>query len=320
MSADHTRLKGLTEIGSALLSDQLETNLVSFFNWGLLGVGAFFNVSIPTSGAFGGDKHRLRLATDPYYDDGQVWQGYRQDWVWETGVDYSVQPIRVSGVRVNGTFYPSSTTGVYKHHVDYPQGRIVFDAAINPSSVVTCEYSHRYVHFTHSDAPWWRQVQLDSFRVDDEHFAQQGSGAWAVLSKNRVQLPAVVVEAVPNTTRSPLMIGGGAKVRQDVLFTVLSETPGERKQLHDVVTYQWGKRTILFEKNWVADANRYPLDENGTPVPSGLMYPDLVKATGEGGFGWKQLRFEDFKSVAQPTEVTSPLYVATIRGTFEVDM
>lgn len=316
----HTSFHNVSEIGRALLSEQLETNLTSWFNWCFLGIGGFFNVRVPTSGYFGGDMHRLRRVEDPYYQAGQVWQGFRHDWVWETGVEYPQQPIRVSGVYVNSAFYPSSTTGAYKHHVNYPLGRVVFDSPISPTSLVACEYSYRYVQFTTPNVPWWREIQQDSFRVDDSQFGQVGSGAWAMLAQNRIQLPAVVVEVQPNAKRKGLQLGGGDIVSQDVVFHVIAETPWDRNQLHDTITFQWQKRIIAFEKNWMADSGCYPLDENGTPVSGAKMYPDLVKATGEGGFGWQQIRFKEFTGFPVPKEVTAPLYVCKVRGTFEIDM
>ncbi len=320
MSADFTRLKAVDEIGYSLLSDQLEINIISYFQWALLGVGGFSNVTIPSSGAFGGDRHRLRPATDSSYLPGQVWQGYRSDWVWETGVDYSAQPIRVSGVFVNGAFQPSTGVGPYAHHVDYPQGRVVFDSPLSSSAVINCEHSYRYVQFTSADVPWFREVQSNSLRVDDPQFSQQGSGAWSVPARNRVQLPAVVVEVVPRTTRKPLAIGGGSIVRQDVLFHVVAETSWDRGQLHDAITSQWQKRLVLFDKNLLAASDGFPLDAFGSPAGGARNYPDLIKPAAEGGFGWRQLRMEEFSSVSQPREVTAPLYVATVRGTFEVDM
>lgn len=316
----HTSLHGVEEIGRALLSEQLEINLAHFLSWGLLGVGAFFNVHVPSGGGGVGNTHRLRAVDDPHLEDYQAWQGYRQDWVWETGVNYHTQPLRVSGVYVNGGFHPCTGTGAYAHHVDYPRGRVVFDTPLPASSVVTCEFSPRYVQVFTSDSPWWRQLQLESFRADSSHFAQPGSGAWSVLAENRVQLPCVVVEAVPRTSRYGTAIGGGATVRQEVLFHVVAETPTERKRLHDVLTYQWGKRTVLYDYNAVAEADAFPLDGRGTPASGARMYPDLVKPAAEGGFGWRQLRWQDFTSAPQPDQVTAPFYAATVRGVFEVDL
>jgi hypothetical protein len=319
---DHTRLRGVAEVGRPLLSDQLQTNLVSFFQWGLLGAGGFSNVRTPASGAYGGRFDRLQLCDDPYYQKGQVWQSTQPDWVWESGVEYHTQPIRVSGVNVDGVFYPSSTTGAFAHTINYPLGRVTFDSPVNPTGVVTCEFSHRSHHFYAADCPWWRELQQRALRPDDSHYGQYGSGAYSVLAQNRIPLPAVIVEAVPNTSRTPLECGNDmAVVRQDVLFHIFAETPYDRAWLHDCVTLQWPKRLVMFNKDWMLDRpESFPLDGDGSPAPSGLMYPDLVKGTGEGGFAWRQLRVVNFRSASQPEAVTAPLYVATVRAQVEVDI
>jgi hypothetical protein len=319
----HTQLKGVTNFGDSLLSDQLENNLFAFFTWGLLGIGGWTDVRIPSSGAFGGAAHRLRPVTeDPYYTPGQVWEGFRQDWVWESGVEYAFQPIHVSGVYVNGDFVPLAATGVYAHKVNYPLGRVVFETPLDPSGdMVTCEYSYRYCQFSTSDVPWWRQIQQNSLRIDDPQFLEQGSGAWSVLAQNRVQLPAVVIEAVSNARRKPFEVGSQMQiVSQDVLFHVIAETPWDKKQLHDVITYQTEKRLQGFDKNLLLAADQYPLDADGTPVSGALMYPDLVKPTGQGGFQWNQIRIMSTRAAEQPASVTAPLYYATVRAAVEVDL
>lgn len=317
---DHTSLKGFSDIGESLLSEQLEANLVTWLDWGLLGKGAYFDVRIPASGAYGGGLHLLAPATDHGYEAGQVWQGVRNNWVWQTGIEYGQQPLRASGVVVDGVFHPTTGVGPYSHHIDFPLGRVVFASSVPVTAVVACEHSVKYVAVAPGSTPWWRQLQADSFRADDPHFTQQGSGVWALLSQNRVQLPAVVVDVRPNTTRSGLQLGGGVVVRQDVLLHVVAETPVECSRLHDVLTYQHGKRLVLFDVNRLADEGRHPLDANGSPAPSGLMYPDLVRPTGEGGVGWRQLRLTDAASTEQPRERTAPYSVATVRLRAEVDM
>ena len=45
-NTDYTRLnKHVTQIGKTLLTSQLESNLKTYLDWGLLGVGSFSNVS-----------------------------------------------------------------------------------------------------------------------------------------------------------------------------------------------------------------------------------------------------------------------------------
>lgn len=316
----HTQLYGVTDIGKPLTSEKLETNLVAFFQWGLLGAGNFYNITLPTSGAYDGSPSRLRLSEDPNYNAGQIWEGYRSDWVWESGIEYPYQPIRVSGVYVNGTFHSISETGVYKHTINYPMGRVVFDAAIPTNSVVNCEYSHRFIHFTHSDVPWWRRVQQDSLRVDNPQFLQYGSGDWSVLSDHRVQLPAVIVDAIPESTKRGMEIGHIKSItNQTVLFHILTETPWDRKKLHDIITNQWNKTIHGFQIDAVIEASGWPLDENGSPVGSGRMYPDLVKDTGP--YFWQKIYIprmtgEDPQGVTN----TGPIYYCTVRAGVELNV
>lgn len=313
-------LKNVTQIGRAALSDQLETNLLSFFQWGLLGVGNFFNVTIPTSGVYGGNQHQLRLSEDPNYAQGSVFESFRKDWVWETGVSYVPSPISVSGVYVNGNFYPNGTTGTYAFSIDNPNGRVVFNNPIPAGSKVTAEYSYRLFNFTTADVPWWREFQTNSFRVDDSQFQNFGSGAWSVLAQNRIQLPAVIVEATPRTNRTPFEIGNySAIVKQDVLFHIVTEARSDLKTMHDIITSQWQGRIPGFDKNAVLAANQFPLNGDGSLASGAMMYPALTLPAQQGGFFWRQIRFADVRSYDTNFRATAPLYMATVRATCEVD-
>jgi hypothetical protein len=316
--ATHTTLKAITEIGLDLLSEQISANLIEFFNWGLLGVGAFTNVRIPTTGAYGGLDHRLSFASDNDYDDGQIWQSARQDWVWQTGIEYTPQPIHISGVYVDSTFYPSSTTGAYKHVVDYPHGRIIFDEPIDTESAVDVEYSYRMFTFLPDNVPWFRDITFNSKRSDDIQFRQFGSGAWDVSSQARMQLPAVIVEVTPERSFSGLQIGGGQKCRVVVDYHIFSENPWNRNKLIDLISLQNNKTIQCFDKNYMADNNMFPLTADGDLASGAPMYPTLVNDTGAGGAFWRKLWFADmraYKGLDIP-----PLETAIVRSIVEVDL
>lgn len=311
----HTQLHGVSNLGQPLLSEQLESNLLSFFQWGMLGIGNFFNITISSSGAYDSNLSALRLCDDRNYTKGQVWEAYRSDWVWESGIEYDYQPIRVSGVYVNGNFYSINETGQYKHVVNYPLGRIIFDNAISTTATVKCEYSHRYVHFTHSNVPWWRQIQQNSLRADSEQFNLYGSGDWSIFSQSRVQLPAVVIEALPDTNKRPFEIGALTSItRQSVNFHILAETPWDRQKLHDIITYQWQKRINAFDQEQVVNSSGYPLDENGAPLSGSRMYPDLINQ-----YPWKQLRIMTVQGQTN-LENRAPLYTCTVKCGVELDI
>lgn len=304
----NTQLKSVTAIGDSLISDQLEANLVSFFDWGLLNIGGFFNVKFPGAGT------RLRYGHDDDYEDGRVWEGYRYGWVWESGVAFQgYEPIPISGVWVNGDFLPAGTG----YFIDYPAGRVVFDNPLPKNTQVACEFSFRRVRVATSDATWFQELQYNTLELTAENqaeFVQVGSGAWNVLAKNRIQLPAIVVESVSRVKMVGLEIGSRARVHeQDVIFHVLAETPMDKKQLHDIIIAQWDHRLMLFDKNAVDDADAWGLDSEGRPRNLPARYPDLVS-----GFAWRVLAITNMRS--EPQDSFPPLYRATCRATVEVDL
>lgn len=309
----YTKLKGITDISESTLCDQLETNLIEFFNWGMLGIGAFFNVVTDF------DESRLRPVKDPSLPSTastRIWEPARNDIVWESGVEYGMQPISISGVYVNGTFYSKATVGPYSHYVDYTNGRVVFNNSIPKDANVRMEYSYRYFHFTSADSKWFRQLMFESFRVDDSQFLQYGSGVWSILSQNRVQLPAVVVETVPRRRFEGYQLGGGHKIHQDILFHIFTENPWDRKTILDIITFQKDKSIRGFDKNLIASADRWMFNEDGALSSNAVTYPQLVAPTGDGGFFWKKILFSDMAS--QESISLPPLHQAVVRGTFEV--
>ncbi len=311
----YTSLKAVTQPGQSLLSDQIETNAACFFSWGLANIGGFLNVTTPTSGVNGGDMSRLQPVNDPRYNTGQVWQAFRQDWVWESGLECTRQPIHVSGVNVNGTFHPVSETGAYSHLIDYPYGRIIFDTPISTGSVVDAEYSFRIYHVSTADVPWWREIQAQSLRIDDPQFSQWGSGTWDILAENRVQLPHIIVETAPQaTTVSGREIGSSRVItHQEVTFHVLAEDRPAMKFLHDVVSHQREKTIFAFDKNEVLKHDRFGLDQYGSPAQSGLNYPDLITT-----YPLQKMILKNARSY--PLSSKPPLYAVDVRMTIEADV
>ena len=306
-------LKGVPSIGQSLLSDQLETNLTVFYDYTSLKAGNWFDVKIPTSGAYGGNAHKLRLDEDPSYTKGQVWSAHRMSWVWESGFSNAgISPIQISGVYVDGTFYPNGSAGAYAFKIDYPFGRIIFDTAIATNANVQCEFSYKWINWHTADAQWYKDLQFNSFRVDDKTYLQYGSGNWAVPPHRRLQMPAVVAEIGGRRSFKGYELGGGQIVYQDVFFHIFSEDHWARKQLIDVITYQNDKKIYLFNKNTL----NFPLKEDGSLVANPKTYPDYISETGAGGHLWKGAVLSNMSLVNTFTQPS--LFGATVRATIEV--
>ena len=315
----YTKLKGVTSFAAPFLMNELETNLKMYFDWGFLCVGGWSDANIPTTGAFGGDLHVLKPVYDPSYNDGQVWQSFRKDWVWETGVSYldsttNPEPVRITGVRVDGAFYGSGDA-TYGWHVNYPLGRVVFDTAISLSSTVDLNYSYRFVQiYKADDAEWWKELQYDSFRADDSHFSQRGTGDWSVGAQHRVQMPAIVLESISRGSANGYELGNGAlAVEQDVLFHVVAENRFDRNNLVDMIRLQYDNIIWLFNSQSAAEATGYPLDYRGMKIGDN-MYPDLVDTD---GYRWAECRFTDVV-MAEVESINPNLYQGKVRTTVEV--
>jgi hypothetical protein len=311
----YTSLNGVSQYGETLLASHLEQNLKVFFDWGLLNVGAWTNITRPNTAAYGGSFSTLRRVDDPSYSQGQIWETARKDWVFETGLAYTGGiPIGLSGIFVNSIFYGTGDA-TFGHHYNYPLGRVVFDAPISTSSTIELSHSFRNVQVYRADeAPWWTELQYNSLRPDDSHYDLTGSGDWSILATHRVQLPAIILEIVPRRNFQPYELGNLSQwVNQDMLFHILAESRWARNQLIDIISFQNDKTIWLFDSNLIALSGAYPLDFRGMLLPGGLMYPELVSPP----YQWKRCRFEN-TTVSEVRTMNPRLHEGTVRTTLKV--
>lgn len=316
-------LKGITNVFDATLNNELQDNIIEYFDWGLLEKGNYFNVTVGETDPYGNDYSLLRMSSHPHYSSGQVWEGFRKNWVWQSGItppsgiDAPLVGTNdavpgISGVYVDDTFYASDTTGDYAHKVDYFNGRIIFDNALPTGSKVQAEYSYKYINVVYANAlPWIREVQ---YRTDGPigNFDTQGKGEFDLLPEMRIQLPAIAVEIVPRRTARGYQLGGGQFVYTDVLFHCLAEDEMTRNKLVDIVSYQNDKTIFMFDTNKVANSGAFPLDYTGVPVSGALRHPDLVDI-----YRGSRARFTN--STVQGMElINTNFYAGIVRMTTEV--
>ena len=279
-------LKGISGVFDSTLNNDIQDGLIEYFDWALLTKGNYFNVTVGETSPNGEDMSRLRLSSNDSYTAGQVWEGFRKNWVWQSGVspqgfdapivgDDNVTP-GISGVYIGNSFYPTDTVGDYAYHVDYFNGRVVFNNPIPTGSVVRAEHSYKYINLLYANnIPWYKQVQAKTLQPTDT-FLDSDDGPWNVPPESRAQLPLVAVEIVPTRTFKGYQLGGGQFVYTDVLFHCIAEDEMTRNQLVDIISLQNDKNIHLFNSNEINQNNDFPLDYRGTPVSGALRYPDLV--------------------------------------------
>lgn len=311
----HTKLNSLTNAQDATISNILLDNFINFYDWGFVDRGSFYNISIPQSGLYGGDRHKLRKSDDPRYTSGKVWEGYRKNWVWESGIDGTTQqPITISGVFVDGDFYATGNT-TKPFYVDYPNGRVIFDDAQSSSANVQLEYSHKWVDVVPAEGiSWFRQIQSRSFR-NESGFHVENSGGWAVLGQSRVQLPALAVEVIPPRSLEGYQLGGGQNVNNDIVFYVITENHWECANIMDSVLYQNDRNIHLYDPTKVGMSGASPFNYRNElrthAIPSGL-YPNLVD-----NFHWRKCWINNSRS-NDITQMTPDLYIGSVRCSTEV--
>lgn len=298
----------VANIGNSLLMNELESNMKLYMDWSLLKIGAYYNITLPTSGYYGGDFSVLRPFTDQYYSSGTVWQGIRKDWVWETGVcrPAEEQPIQISGVYVNGTL---TTSG---YHINYPMGRVVFDSPV--TGTVRVEHSFRWVQTLIADnAPWWKEIQYQSFRPDESQWSALGSGVWSIGAEHRIQLPAIIIEAVPRRRARGRELGHNAlRVQQDVLCHILTEDRWSRNQLIDILANSYNATIQLINTSTVRASGAFPLNEKGSVANTGSNYSYLVD-----NFPYTPCWFADI-STSEIETLHPQLHAGSVRMTCEV--
>ncbi len=287
-----TEFKGVSNIGNMSTSEIMADNLITYIDWALIDIGSFFNVDLATSGAYGGARDDLKLANDPNFTNGQVWQSFHTNWVWESGTTQG-EPISISGVYVDSVFHNTASVGEFAHHYDYPNGRVVFDTAIATTSTVEVEHSYKWVDVTSArNIPFFRRVQTRSNRVDSAHFGQTGSGDWDTAGFTRVQLPTIAVEVPPISDTSGHSLGTGwNNATHTIKLHILAEDDATAIRLADILVRQNSRSIFMFDTNEVAASGAFPLDFQGMVVAGAKTFPDLVASNADGGFRWNRLRF-----------------------------
>ncbi len=279
-------LKGISGVFDSTLNNDIQDGLIEYFDWALLDKGNYFNVTAGELAPNGEDYSRLRLSSNDSYQAGQVWEGFRKNWVWQSGVtveglsspivDTDENHPGISGVYVDGSFHPSSGVGSYSHHTDYFNGKVIFDTAIPTGSVVQAEYSYKYINVTYANnLPWFKELQIRTLQPTAS-FLDSDGGDWNIPPESRAQLPLVAIEIVPTRTFKGYQLGGGQWVYTDVLFHCLAEDEITRNKIVDIISLQNDKTIHLFNSNNINANGDFPLDYRGVPVPCALRYPDLV--------------------------------------------
>lgn len=308
----YTLFKGVSSISDDFLLNIIETNFKSFFDWAFINIGGWFDAQIGDYNFYSSSNYnhsKLTSTHDTAYIDGQVWQGMRKDWVWETGCGFgSTDPISISGIYINNIL---TTTG---YHINYPDGKIVFDTARAITSDIQVNHSYRNVQvYRANDAPWFSTIQYGSFDTSNIDINRTADGEWSIAGNHRIQLPAIVIESVPRSRSRPFEIGSDKLlIEQDIAFYVLAENKNDRNKLLDILRLQQDSTIILYNTNEVAKADKYPLDHNGSLKSNPMMYPNLTET-----YPWRKCSIKNV-NLFEIDNIHPNFYQGLARATVEI--
>lgn len=308
-----TCFKSVNSISQDQLLNILESNFKSFLDWSFLNIGGWIDAEASNNTLFGGwPTFQLIAVEDPSYTNGQVWQGFRKDWIYEKSVIYNgTSPKSLDGLYINGTYIPYSS-GAFT--INYPLGRIILNSPIDPASIVYMDYSYRIVQtYRANDAPWFQLLQFMSYNTNNPDLQQIGEGEWSIGGHHRVQMPCIIIESLSRSRSRPREIGSaGLILEQDLMFHILSDNKNDRNKLLDILRLQQDLHHWLYNTNDLAQDDKYPLDYNGDLKVAALTYPEILDQ-----YKWRKCWW---KNVVL-SEVQSPhhrLHQGSIRLTVEI--
>jgi hypothetical protein len=311
-------LVGVNNTQDSKLSNILIDNIIQFYDWGFLDKGGYNNVYIPTSGMYGGSKHLLKPANDPNYAPNQSWQGFKNNWVWETGVSRTTQPVQISGIYRGNTFLPfsyNSSSGYYVgsgYRIDYPNGRVIFNTPIPATSVVSLNYSYKWATVQKSEGiPFFRQIEQSNFRIDQ---FPSSSGDWIQLGQNRVSLPAIFIENPKKRSYAPYQLGGGQWANTDILMYVISDKLEICTDILDMISYQNDRIIHMFNTNTVSRSGDLPINYAGDLKNKSNSYTKLLQ-----NHYYNNCRIYN-TVINDPVEISYSTYVGTVRFSTEIQL
>lgn len=294
--------------GGYTLTDQLLYNLKFFIDFNMLNNGAYGINELNDVSWYASDESELHLVADERYESGRVWEGAARSFVWESGISLgsgALDPFRVSGVYIDNTFYPITTSGINSHHIDYINGRIIFDQPKNSNNIIQAEFTRRSVHVGFADDRDFRVMMLNAV----EEFLTDSLPSGTTSREHQLWLPSIFIETSTGGQRG-LQLGGGQIKTRNIIFHIFADNPQDRNLLMDWLDFQ---SRITF---WMADLNKitFPFDQYGDIVPGVTNWVDMVS-----NYPWKKLRV--INSVPSTmNSLNSRLFRARVVWDVEVDV
>ena len=271
LCADPLKFKGVCHFATTDIINNVELNLKLRLDWCFLQAGAFLTVTKDMAGPIGvGDWSALKCIDDA----GSKWISVRKDWAYEnityTDIDGATHSPVTPQIYVDNVLQASGYT------INYPEGMVIFDSPVSLTASVQASYSYRYIQTNISkEVRWWQELQQKSFDLNDIQFTQSSCGDWNIGSEHRIQMPTVIIDAVPVGSLEGYSLGESKrKATQGVLFHIFAEDKSVRNKIVDIIRMQGESAICSFNANYAAIDSALPLSCGGDPT--GMDYSQLI--------------------------------------------
>lgn len=268
-------LKKVCSVRNIGASEKIETNMVSFFDYGFLDKGGYFNINIAQTGDYVNDLSSLTKVID---SRGFTYWAGPKNWVYESGVngsDVNAPP----QVYVNGSLYTSGT-------INYKEGA-VYNIPISATGV-KASFSYKWVTFMSAkESKYGKKITISSNRTDLSTVERSTSFELSV------PLPFVSFD-VPSVSSSKEYGLGGEYTPMlniyDIKATVVGENDADVKRICDIIVAQQGFSINTFDPQEVRASGDWPVTMWGA-LNSGKTHDELAET-----YPWTNIFLEKIKA------------------------
>ena len=162
--------------------------------------------------------------------------------------------------------------------------------------------------------PYWKEIQQASLE-NKTGFSLSDKGEFSISAEKRIQLPAVIIEAVARSNSKPLQLGDVSQiVEQDLLFHILCDNSKDKNNIIDILRLQKDRILYLYNTDNIVKSGVYPLNYDGSKNINGHNYDIIVN---NPSYQWIKCRIKDI-NISDINFVNIRLYGAVVRITNEV--
>ena len=291
-------LRNTCSVRSMGTSEKIEKNLISFFDYGFLDLGGYFNISVAQTGDYVSDLSSLTKVQD---NRGFTYWAGPKNWVYESGADSS-GVYAPAQVYLNGSGSPY-TSGI----VNYRDGYVYNLPAA--ATGVKARFSYKWATVVSAkEAGYGRKIVWGYNRPDLDPIGRSG------VPEASISLPFISFD-VPSIAKSQEYGMGGEYTPKvytyNIKATVVGESSNDVKRLADILIKQQGFAINTFDPEEATASGDFPLTMRGT-LNSGKTHDQLSAL-----YEWNDMFLEEIKA-SDEKDLNNGLYESVVNMKLKV--